>query len=83
MLDRAKVDSALNWQANVLYRAMGIVRMASNVVQAEGGRSESLADAWTALDGAYSIMESIIKRFENTDALLAAEAQSVVVPSAA
>jgi hypothetical protein len=57
-----------------LYQVLGILRLATQVVEDEAGRNELLTSAWMSLSGAEAILNSIIDRLESADALMDAEA---------
>lgn len=67
----ATVHSVLNDLRGDLYAVMGIVRMACNTVREPPLDERSLMDAWTGLDGAYTLLDDITDQLVDTKKLLA------------
>ncbi len=69
------MDRALNSQREKLFQAMGIVRLATRAAQSgsENDGSISVADAvdvWTALDGAYALLDRVACKLQDTETML-------------
>lgn len=71
-VDSETMDSALRDQRRVLFQAMGIVRLATHAIREEGSH-RAITDAWTALDGAYTLLSSVADRVQTTETMLASE----------
>ena len=69
----AAVESVLNDLRGDLYAVMGIVRMACGTVREPPLGERSLMDAWTALDGAYTLLDDLTDRLLDTKKLLSDE----------
>jgi hypothetical protein len=73
------IDAALTRQSMVLYQAMGIVELASRVLQGymqpiSGAREgHDVEIAWAALDGAHALLNGVADRLQTPETLLAKE----------
>jgi hypothetical protein len=65
------LDSARHDLCGTLYEAMGIIALATDAIRDEDGNSESVTNAWTALDGAYKLLNNVVGRLDSTETLLA------------
>lgn len=73
------MDLALNTQCCALYQVMGIVELASRVLQGYGSplantsRQHDIEIAWAALDGAHTLLDRVTDKLQTSEALLAKE----------
>jgi hypothetical protein len=67
------IDSALNEQRANLFQAMGIVRMAIDTIREPALGERSITAAWTALDGAYTLLSKVADRLQDSETMLSKE----------
>jgi hypothetical protein len=76
VVSRAVMDRALNAQRSDLFQAMGIVRLASREALGIAGDDEQMSDIWTALDGAYTLMDRVSARLEDCKHLVGSDSRA-------
>lgn len=67
------MDDALRAQREVLFQAMGIVRLASAAAVEMGGEGKTSTDIWTALNGAYALLGTVADHMLSARAMLGQE----------
>lgn len=72
-IDVETMDKALNDVCGDLYQVMGIVRMATETIREPTLGERSITAAWTALDGAYKLLDIITDRLQTSETMLAEE----------
>jgi hypothetical protein len=64
------MDDALRAQREVLFQAMGIVRLASSAAMEMTGGDKTSTDIWTALNGAYALLGTVADHMISARAML-------------
>jgi len=67
-----EINDALTDLRETLFRAMGIVRMASNTIREPSYRGAE-TDAWTSLNTAHEILCGVVDRLQSTETMFAEE----------
>jgi hypothetical protein len=67
------MDDALRAQREVLFQAMGIVRLASNAALEMTGGDKTSTDIWTALNGAYALLAGVADHMLSARTMLGEE----------
>jgi hypothetical protein len=69
------IDTDLTNQSMAIFRAMGIVRLASEAIQ-NSSYADAKTDAWMALEVAHELLSRIPERIESIQNMLADQVQS-------
>ena len=72
-MGEAALDQELNEQRAILFQAMGIVALATEALRDRLPTRMHVTNAWTALEGAYTLMNGVSDRLESCDTLMAKE----------
>jgi hypothetical protein len=71
------MDTALNDQREILFQAMAIIRLAAITAQRVGSpvdgslNVEGAADVWSALNGAYALLDGVAGKLQDSGTILA------------